>query len=83
MDNAQVPPLAARRAAVADAAALTRLREAMLSDMEMLAAGFATQMIQTPSRQPVRADHPTAQSKLCVNQLRARQPRDERDSLCP
>jgi hypothetical protein len=39
MDNAQVQPLAVRRAAVADAAALTRLREAMLSDMGMLAAG--------------------------------------------
>ena len=39
MDNAQVQPFAVRRAAVADAAALTRLREAMLSDMGMLAAG--------------------------------------------
>ena len=39
MDNAQPQPLAARRAAVADAAALTRLREVMLSDMGMLAAG--------------------------------------------
>jgi hypothetical protein len=37
MDNAQVQPFAVRRAAVADAAALTRLREAMLSDMGMLA----------------------------------------------
>ena len=32
-------PLAPRRAAAADAAALTRLREVMLSDMGMLAAG--------------------------------------------
>jgi hypothetical protein len=30
MDNAQVQPFAVRRAAVADAAALTPLREAML-----------------------------------------------------
>jgi hypothetical protein len=33
MDNAQARPFTVRRAAVADAAALTRLREAMLSDM--------------------------------------------------
>ena len=39
MDNAQARPFTVRRAAVADAAALTRLREAMLSDMGMLAAG--------------------------------------------
>ena len=39
MDNAQAQPFVARRAAVADAAALTRLREAMLSDMRMLTAG--------------------------------------------
>ncbi|HLI37072.1 MAG TPA: GNAT family N-acetyltransferase [Streptosporangiaceae bacterium] len=39
MGNAQVQPLVARRAAAADAAALTRLREVMLSDMGMLAAG--------------------------------------------
>jgi len=32
MDNAQVQPLAVRRAAVADAAALTRLREARSSN---------------------------------------------------
>ena len=39
MDNKQARPLAVRRAAVADAAALTRLRAVMLSDMGMLAAG--------------------------------------------
>jgi hypothetical protein len=39
MDNAQAQPFVVRRAAVADAAALTRLREAMLSDMRMLTAG--------------------------------------------
>jgi GNAT superfamily N-acetyltransferase len=39
MDNNQSRPLVVRRAAAADAAALTRLREAMLSDMGMLAAG--------------------------------------------
>jgi GNAT superfamily N-acetyltransferase len=39
MDNAQPLPLAVRRAAAADAAALTRLREVMLADMGMLAAG--------------------------------------------
>jgi hypothetical protein len=38
LDNAQVQPFVGR-AAVADAAALTRLREAMLSDMGMLVAG--------------------------------------------
>ena len=83
MDNAQVQPLAVRRAAVADAAALTRLREAMLSDMEMLAAGFATQMIQTPSRQPVRQIIQRHSRNCAINLLRARQPRDEPDSLCP
>ena len=39
MHNAQAQPFVVRRAAAADAAALTRLREAMLSDMGMLAAG--------------------------------------------
>jgi GNAT superfamily N-acetyltransferase len=39
MDNTQARPLAVRRAAAADAAALTRLRAVMLSDMGMLAAG--------------------------------------------
>src|SRR5215470_17564491 len=39
MYNTQALPLTVRRAAVADAAALTRLREVMLSDMGMLAAG--------------------------------------------
>lgn len=39
MDNTQAQPLVVRRAAAADAAALTRLREVMLSDMGMLAAG--------------------------------------------
>ena len=39
MDNAPARPHAARRAAVVDAAALTRLREVMLSDMGM-PAGF-------------------------------------------
>ena len=39
MDNIQARPLAVRRAAAADAAALARLREVMLSDMGMLAAG--------------------------------------------
>ena len=39
MDNTQAPPLVVRRAAAADAAALTRLREVMLADMGMLAAG--------------------------------------------
>ena len=39
MYNTQARPLAVRRAAVADAAALTRLRAVMLSDMGMLAAG--------------------------------------------
>lgn len=39
MDNTQAHPLPVRRAAAADAAALTRLREVMLSDMGMLAAG--------------------------------------------
>ena len=39
MDNAQAQPFVVRRAAAADAAALPRLREAMLSDMGMLAAG--------------------------------------------
>jgi GNAT superfamily N-acetyltransferase len=37
MDNTQAQPLVVRRAAAADAAALTRLREVMLSDMGMLA----------------------------------------------
>jgi ribosomal protein S18 acetylase RimI-like enzyme len=39
MDNTQARPLVVRRADAADAAALTRLREVMLSDMGMLAAG--------------------------------------------
>jgi len=39
MDNTPAQPIAVRRAAAADAAALTRLREIMLSDMGMLAAG--------------------------------------------
>jgi GNAT superfamily N-acetyltransferase len=39
MDNTQGQPTAVRRAAAADAAALTRLRAVMLSDMGMLAAG--------------------------------------------
>jgi hypothetical protein len=39
MDNTDAQPLAVRRAVASDAAALTRLREAMLSDMGMLAAG--------------------------------------------
>jgi GNAT superfamily N-acetyltransferase len=39
MENTQALPSAARRAVAADAAALTRLREVMLSDMGMLAAG--------------------------------------------
>lgn len=39
MDNTQAQPFVVRRAAAADAAALTRLREVMLSDMGMLAAG--------------------------------------------
>jgi GNAT superfamily N-acetyltransferase len=39
MDNTQARPLVVRRAAAADAAALTRLREVMLSEMGMLAAG--------------------------------------------
>jgi GNAT superfamily N-acetyltransferase len=39
MDNTQPRPLVARRAAAADAAALTRLREVMLSDMGRLPAG--------------------------------------------
>ena len=39
MDNPQALPPVLRRAAAADAAALTRLRELMLSDMGMLAAG--------------------------------------------
>ena len=39
MDNTSAQPLVVRRAAAADAAALTRLREVMLSDMGMLAAG--------------------------------------------
>jgi GNAT superfamily N-acetyltransferase len=39
MDNTQARPLAVRRAAAADAAALTRLRAVMLSDMGMVAAG--------------------------------------------
>jgi hypothetical protein len=39
MGNTQAQPLDVRRAAAADAAALTRLREVMLSDMGMLAAG--------------------------------------------
>ena len=39
MDNAQERPPAVRRAAAADAAGLTRLREVMLSDMGMLTTG--------------------------------------------
>jgi len=39
MDYTQAQPIAVRRAAAADAAALTSLRELMLSDMGMLAAG--------------------------------------------
>jgi hypothetical protein len=39
MDNTQARPFAVRRAAAADAAALTSLRAVMLSDMGMLAAG--------------------------------------------
>ena len=39
MGDTQARPVAVRRAAAADAAALTRLRELMLSDMGMLAAG--------------------------------------------
>ena len=39
MDNTSAQPLVVRRADAADAAALTRLREVMLSDMGMLAAG--------------------------------------------
>jgi ribosomal protein S18 acetylase RimI-like enzyme len=39
MDDTPAQPIAVRRAAAADAAALTRLREVMLSDMGMLAAG--------------------------------------------
>jgi len=39
MDTAQARPFAVRRAVAADAAALTRLRAVMLSDMGMLAAG--------------------------------------------
>jgi GNAT superfamily N-acetyltransferase len=39
MDDTQARPLVARRATAADAAALTRLRELMLSDMGMLAPG--------------------------------------------
>lgn len=39
MGHTQAQPLVVRRAAAADAAALTRLREIMLSDMGMLAAG--------------------------------------------
>lgn len=39
MDTMQAQPIAVRRAAAEDAAALTRLRELMLSDMGMLAAG--------------------------------------------
>jgi len=39
MDNTQAHPFVLRRAAAADAAALTSLRELMLSDMGMLAAG--------------------------------------------
>jgi GNAT superfamily N-acetyltransferase len=42
MDNTQVRPLLVRRAAAADAAALTRLRVVMLSDMGMLVAGADT-----------------------------------------
>ena len=39
MDTAQARPFAVRRAAAADAAALTRLRAVMLSEMGMLSAG--------------------------------------------
>ena len=39
MDNTQAHTFVVRRAAPGDAAALTRLREVMLSDMGMLAAG--------------------------------------------
>lgn len=39
MGNTQARPFVVRRAAVADAAALTRLREVMLSEMGMLGAG--------------------------------------------
>ncbi len=39
MDSTQAQPIAVRRAAAADAAALTSLRELMLSDMGMPAAG--------------------------------------------
>jgi hypothetical protein len=39
MDSSQARPFVVRRAALADAAALARLREVMLSDMGMLAAG--------------------------------------------
>jgi GNAT superfamily N-acetyltransferase len=39
MDNTQAQPFVIRRAVAADAAALTSLRELMLSDMGMLAAG--------------------------------------------
>jgi len=39
MDTVQAQPIAVRRAAAGDAAALTRLRELMLSEMGMLAAG--------------------------------------------
>jgi GNAT superfamily N-acetyltransferase len=39
MDNTSAQPLVVRRAAAADAGALARLREVMLSDMGMLAAG--------------------------------------------
>jgi GNAT superfamily N-acetyltransferase len=39
MDNAQAQQFVVRRAAAADAAALTRLRELMLSDMGMLKPG--------------------------------------------
>ncbi len=41
MDNTQTQPPAVRRAATADAAELTRMRELMLSAMGMLAAGGA------------------------------------------
>ena len=39
MDDTQAQPLVVRRAVAADAAALARLRELMLSDMGMLAGG--------------------------------------------
>ncbi len=39
MDNTQSQPPVVRRAAAADVAALTRLREVRLSDMGMLATG--------------------------------------------